>query len=574
LAVHRPEELVAVGGDGARTAAALEADALRVAAALAALPPGEVVVLCTDRYRVAVAMHAAWAAGHAVVFPPNLQPQTLEAVVAGARAVLHDRDGAPGGLDVRDLLRAPAPAGALTLPPPERCLVTFMTSGSTGAHQRYPRSAARALAEVDLYAGLIALPRGARLLATVPPQHIYGNLYGVLLPLRAGGAMVRTDALHGPAVAAELTRHAVTMLVSVPAHLATLVDEDGVPRIARVLSAGAPLPLGVAEALQARHGWRVGELYGATEIGGMAIRDAGEEAWTPYPGVMVGIDEEGGLLADAPWADPAGPRPFPVADRIELRPDGRFVLLGRRDGVVKVAGKRVALREVEERVLAVPGVRDAAALAQPSPGLRGTELWVAVAADGLEPARIREALVGWLEPVALPRRIRVVPALPREATGKLRRDALLALFAAGAPAAPATLEPEGEERPPCSEVRRADPRPNGGPPQLVGIDAWRLTFTVPPGLPCFAGHFPGDPVLPGVVQLDALVARQVERLWPDAGALRTVKRLKFSRVIRPGERLVVELARDRAAGTVQFSIDGPGGRCASGTLVFQLREPP
>lgn len=557
LAVHAPEEWVAVGGEGPRTAAALEADAARVAGALAGLPPGEVVVVCTDRYRVAVAIHAAWAAGHAVLFPPNLQAQTLESVIAGARAVLHDRDGAPGGMDVRALLAGPSPAGRLLLPAPERLRITFMTSGSTGEHQRWPRTFDRCLAEIDPCVPWFALRRGDRILATVPPQHIYGMMYGVLLPLRSGAAMVRTDALHAEAICAEVARHDVSLVVSVPAHLAAIADLDRAPPAVQAFSAGAPLPARTEALLRERHGWSVIELYGSTETGAIARRDAGDEAWRPYPGIAVAMSEEGGLLVDSPWIDPAGPRPFPVPDRIELRPGGRFVLLGRLDGVVKVAGKRVALRELEERLLVVPGVRDAAAVARQVDGLRGVELWVAVAADGVEPARLRQALAAWLDPVALPRRIRVVDALPREATGKLRREALLALFSSpGEP--PAALEPEAEAR--------------IEPPPSPGVDAWRLTFTVPPDLPCFEGHFPGDPVLPGVVQLDALVARAVERRWPDAGALRAVKRLKFSRVVRPGERLAVELLRDPSAGTVAFSIDGPGGRCASGTLVFQRQE--
>jgi hypothetical protein len=153
--------------------------------------------------------------------------------------------------------------------------------------------------------------------------------------------------------------------------------------------------------------------------------------------------------------------------------------------------------------------------------------------------------------VALPRRIRVVDALPREATGKIERARILALFAA--PAAPRThLDPESEE-----VVAGA-----------AGKEARRLTFTVPADLRWFEGHFPGDPVLPGVAQLDGLVARQAERLWPDAGVLRVVKRLKFSHVIRPGERITLALERDAARGIVAFSIEGREGRCASGTLVF------
>jgi hypothetical protein len=72
-----------------------------------------------------------------------------------------------------------------------------------------------------------------------------------------------------------------------------------------------------------------------------------------------------------------------------------------------------------------------------------------------------------------------------------------------------------------------------------------------------------------VVQLEGLVVRQVERLWPAAGSLRQLRRLKFMKLIRPGQRILLSLERDPGRGTVAFTIDGPDGRCASGTLVFE-----
>ena len=553
IAVHGPEELVAVGEGAPRTGADLESDAGRVAAALAGLAPGEVVIVCSDRYRFAAAMLGAWAAGHAIRLPPNVQPETVRTVASSAqvRSVLHDRDGAPGGSDVRALLERPAPAGALAPLDLERRLLTVMTSGSTGASQAWHKTGRQLFDEADVSARLFGPGRGGRVLATVPAHHIYGLQFGVLVPLRAGGAMVRSGALLAEEVMAEVERHAVTVLVSVPAHLASLAAADRAPPLSVVYSAGAPLPGTTARALRDRHGWPVVEIYGTTETGGIAWRRAGDDAWTPYPGVSASTGADGGLLVDSPWLEAERARPFPVADRVELRPGGGFVLLGRMDGVAKVAGKRVSLREVEERLLAVPGVRDAAALAQPSAGLRGEEIWVAVAADGQTPERLRQALAAWFDPVVLPRRIRLVEALPREATGKIAREPLKALF--DAPAAPRTrIDPEGEERIAAGR----------------GRDARRLTFTIPADLAWFEGHFPGNPVLPGVAQLDGLVARQVERLWPDAGALRAVKRLKFSQLIRPGERISVLLDRDAGRGVVAFSIEGREGRCASGTLVF------
>ncbi|HET6438009.1 MAG TPA: AMP-binding protein [Anaeromyxobacter sp.] len=554
IAIHGPGAKVAVGERGCRTAADLEADALRVRALLSASPPGEVVLICADRYHFAAALLGAWAAGHRVRLPPNGQPEAVRSAAAGAevRALLHDREDAPDGVFLPELLAGSPVGGELRLPSLDGRLVVMTTSGSTGQHQSHFKTGTQLVSEGELIGKMFAIGPGARVLATVPPHHIYGLLWGVLMPLRSGAAMVREGPLHAEAIAAELERWEVTHLVSVPAHLAPLALVDRARPLAAVFSAGAPLPFSAAQALSQRHGWRVIEVYGSTETGGVGWRNPGEE-WTPFPDATVGADEEGRLLVDSPRLDPEAPRPCPVPDRVELREGGRFELLGRVDGVVKVAGKRVSLKEVEERLLAVPGVRDAAALAEPSPGLRGEEIWVAVAAAGQTPERLREALAGWLDPVALPRRIRVLEALPREATGKLSREKLRALFEA--PPARTRLDPEAEE---TAEAP-------------AGRQARRLTFTVWPDLVWFRGHFPELPVLPGVVQLDGLVMRQVDRIWPGAGTLRAVKRLKFSRLIRPGEKIVLWLEHDPARAMVAFAIDGPQGRCASGTLALQGR---
>lgn len=556
IAAHRPGDPVALGEGAPRTAADLDGDARRVATFLAG-PAGEVVLICSDRYHFAAALLGSWAAGHVVRLPPNGQLQAVRSASAGAgfRALLHDIEGAEGTY-IPELLRARAPEGELELPPLDRHLVTITTSGSTGAHQSWPKTGQQLVGEGELVGKMFGVRPGSRVLSTVPPHHIYGLLWGVLMPLRAGAAMLREGPLHAEAVLAQIERHRATHLVSVPAHLAALAAADRASPGVTAFSSGAPLPAATGRGLRERHGWRVVEAYGSTETGGVGWREPPDELWTPFPDATVVAGEDGVLLVDSPRLDPAAARPFRLADRIELRGGGRFALLGRMDGVVKVAGKRVSLREVEERLLAIPGVRDAAALAQPSPGLRGEEIWVAVAATGQSPDRLREALAAWLEPVALPRRIRVLDSLPREATGKLVREKLRALF--DAPAAPRSrLDPDAEEVLPAP----------------AGKEVRRLTFTIAPDLRWFEGHFPGFPVLPGVAQLDRLVLVQVERLWPGAGVARAVKRLKFSKVIRPGERIALVLERDGAGGTVAFTIDGPEGRCASGTLVLDPGGP-
>jgi 4-coumarate--CoA ligase (photoactive yellow protein activation family) len=552
--LDRPaDEPVALGGDGDRTAADLRAASGRVARWLAGRGAGDVLLVADDRWHFAAALLGTWRAGRAAVLPANAQPETLRALVVGGglAAFLHDRPGAPEGTDVRPVLAAgdadaPAPAvGEATR------LVTLMTSGSTGAPRAWPKTAAQLLGEAAGLAEAFRVAPGARILATVPPHHIYGLLFSVLLPLRARGAFARETPLHAEAVAAAAARLSATHLVSAPAHLHALAAEPGAAlRVARVFSSGAPLPAATSRAIAARTGAPVTEVYGSTETGGIAWRDDPDAPWRPFPRVKVLAGEDGTLLLDSPLLPAGEPRPWRGADRIALADGGAFSLLGRTDGVVKVGGKRVALAELEARALAVPGVRDAAALAEEVGGARGHEVWLAAVAPGLDPATLRAALGRWLDPTVLPRRIRLVEALPREPSGKITRERLRPLFAA--PARVTELVADAESA-----------RAGAG-----GAEVRVLGVTVPPDLHYFRGHFDVRPVLPGVVQLRTLVMRQVARAWPELTRLRRVSRLKFKRIIPPGTRLTLTLSRRAGEPRVGFEIESPSGSCASGALEF------
>jgi len=548
---HAPGEAVAVGPGGTLSASDLVADAGRVAAQLLDLGPGAVALHCSDRYLFTAALLGAWQAGRVVHLPQNGQPDTLRALRQDpdVQVLLHDRTGDAEGTHVGDLLSrsiTPVPYREIDL---GRHLVTLLTSGSTASSKPCPKTGVQLLGEATVLARVFGVARGARILATAPPNHIYGLLFGVLLPLRAGGVIIRETPLHAESVVASLRRYAATHLVSVPAHLATLAQVDDPPPLECVFSSSAPLPPGTSEALRVRLGWRVVEVYGSTETGGVAWK-SGADPWRPLPGVSVSAADDGRIILSSPFL-PSGSPPYLGADLISPVEGGGFRLLGRRDGVAKIAGKRVSVREIEEVLLRVPGVRDSAAVVRPSSGPRGEEIWVAVAADGVSSAGLRTALSGWLDPVAMPRRIRILRALPREETGKLVHERLLELF-------------RDDELPPTRTMEPLEERSSAG----GGTDVRVLSFRVPPDLPYFRGHFDGDPILPAVVQLDGLVLRQIERIWPELGAPRQALRLKFKRPVRPGERLELRLALDASRPAVTFGIDGGAGPCASGTLVF------
>ena len=410
-----------------------------------AAPGDEIVVICRDRYRFAVALLAAWQRGFSVALPPNPQPETMRIMRErpNVRTVVHDVDGGLG-IDVRDthVVRAArervgiepfAPFAALA---PETKVATIYTSGSTGSHTACPKTAAQLIGEACVLADAFELPVGSRVLAMVPPHHIYGLLFGVLVPLASGGALYRHTPLMAPEVAAVAA--GADVLVTVPAHLRALcLAGEEQPRVARVFSSGAPLAPEIATQARARFGWTITEVFGSSETGGIGWRESGGEGpWTPLPGVSVSAAEDGAIRVRSPFLHPDAPRPYVGADRVSVSADGRFVHLGRTDGVLKIGGVRVSLAEIERRLLGIEGVHDAAVMAVSVPGARGHELWAAVVAPALDAKAVKRALREWVAPIAMPRRLRIVDALPREPNGKLPRQAFAQLFERAEPRPP------------------------------------------------------------------------------------------------------------------------------------------
>jgi acyl-coenzyme A synthetase/AMP-(fatty) acid ligase len=196
-----------------------------------------------------------------------------------------------------------------------------------------------------------------------------------------------------------------------------------------VISATAPLSAGIAEAVERDWEAPMLEIYGATEAGSMASRrTVRDTAWTPYRGVRI---QPG--MAVVP-----GIGEVPLADVLEPDCTGGFRLLGRMADLVKLGGKRASLAELNRTLAEVEGVLDGVFVApediDSNPAAR---LSAYVVAPGRSAEEILGALRRRVDPVFLPRRVSIVPALPRDAVGKLPRQALGAL----APEAPAKHEP-------------------------------------------------------------------------------------------------------------------------------------
>jgi acyl-coenzyme A synthetase/AMP-(fatty) acid ligase len=324
----------------------------------------------------------------------------------------------------------------------EHALVAIgFTSGSTGRPQENPKTwgSFRASTAQNLAVLADLWPAGAtpHVVATVPPQHMYGMELSVLLPLLGGAAMHAARPFFPGDIARTLHQAlAPRLLVTTPVHLRALVESGvSLPALAGIVSATAPLSPELAAVAEARFGCEVRELFGSTETCVIARRrTAHESAWTPLPGVRL-VPQPDGTAVHGPHL----PTPVTLADLIELvdngrldngsDADGRFHLRGRNADLLEIAGKRASLGDMTRKLQAIPGVEDGVVFQLDEAGPDGVRRIAALAvAPDLDERAILAALRRCIDPVFLPRPLKKVLRLPRNDTGKLPQHALAALL--------------------------------------------------------------------------------------------------------------------------------------------------
>ena len=403
-----------------------------VAALAARLPDrAHAINLCTDRYRALLGFAAALSRGQVTLLCADRAPHRLRALAARFPDAHVVADGpVDTALPVLRPDTAPLPPaedGTAPVPliPAGQVAAIAFTSGSTGEPAAHPKpwgalvSGAEAAAERFGLRACDGPP--AAVVATVPPQHMYGFETTLMLPLHSAAAPVAGETFYPSDVAEALASvPGRRVLVTTPLQLRALLTAGIAPLpLAAVISATAPLSAALADAVELAWDAPVLEIYGATEAGSMASRrTVADPDWLPYRTVSL---HPGGVAV-------SGLGPVPLADALEPSAAGRFRLLGRESDVVKLGGRRASLAELNRLLLGVDGVEDGVFLApddlERNPAAR---LSAFVVAPGRTAEDIIAALRGQMEPIFLPRPVVLVPALPRDGLGKLPRRALLEL---------------------------------------------------------------------------------------------------------------------------------------------------
>jgi len=398
-----------------------------VGALAARLPSARHVVnLCDDRYRFIVSFCAAAVAGQSNLLPGTRTPQ----------AIAETLDAYPDSYVLAERTLDPAPARQFLLPetlhggtaampalPPDRVVAIAFTSGSTGVPKANAKTWGAVCASSALNAGAVCANGASNIVATVPPQHMYGLELSVLLPLRSRAAIHSGHPFFPADIARALAQvPAPRVLVTTPHHLRALLRSGtDLPALTAIVSATAPLDAQLASAAETRYATRVIELFGSTETCVIAERRATrDEPWKLYPGVSLHPQPDG-TLVDARYF----PTPTLLHDIVELLPPGRFRLRGRNGDLLEIAGKRASLGDLNHRLLAIAGVNDGVVFQLDADAGGVRRLAALVVAPGMDAGKIVDALRAGVDPVFLPRPLKIVAALPRNAAGKLPRAALL-----------------------------------------------------------------------------------------------------------------------------------------------------
>jgi acyl-coenzyme A synthetase/AMP-(fatty) acid ligase len=402
--------------------------------------------VCVDRYRFAVGLAACLLTRKTCLLPPTRTPEVIRQLAGFAPDVfcLTDESDCDVALPQVRFPRRPTSqpgtsGGSWHVPEidADQVAAYVFTSGSTGVPVPYPKTWGKLVRCIRDGAARLGFADGRShaVLATVPPQHMYGFESSVLLALQSGGALCAERPFYPADVCSALDAlPRPRTLVSTPIHLrALLTSQTELPAADLIVSATAPLPRELA--LEAEHRFQAPllEIYGSTESGQLATRRTSrDEEWRLWPGVCLTL-EEGRAWARGGHLE----QPTPMCDELEPIDAERFLLGGRLSDLVNIAGKRSSLSYLTHQLNSIEGVEDGVFFfpEEPHPSQAGVaRVAAAVVAPRLDAARLIEALRQRIDPVFLPRPLLFVARLPRNGTGKLPREALCSLAATPATA--------------------------------------------------------------------------------------------------------------------------------------------
>jgi len=383
-----------------------------------------VLNLCSDRYHFAVGFAAAMLRQQISLLPPNHTPDFIEKLSHSYPDIYCLTDTNDECRFMETVFYSHFVSENMSVPevpsiPSIQVAACVFTSGSSGQPVPHNKSwgglVRSALAEIERLR--IGRYPSMGILGTVPPQHMYGLESTVLMAMQAGGVLHAGRPFYIVDILAELEAlPRPRMLVTTPIHLRSLLAETvHFPQVDLLVCATAPLSPQLALKAEASFGAPLYEVYGCTEAGQISTRRTVKTAeWQGFRNITLRQDEKGTWVKGGHVENE-----ILLNDMIELHGNERFLLHGRTEDLVNIAGKRTSLANLNYHLNSIDGVHDGVFVVPELESEIVPRLMAFVVAPQLNAETLMSALRHRIDAAFLPRPICFVESLPRNTTGKL-----------------------------------------------------------------------------------------------------------------------------------------------------------
>ncbi|WGS59799.1 AMP-binding protein [Vibrio lentus] len=429
-----PDSIVCFDDNSELTWQTFNDDLSRLVHLLSSSPFQRVAICTQDSYLFSVAFLACAVSRKHIILPGNYQPCALAELNEHFDCLLVD--DAIGAVEVSEVRNIQTLLDTETREPltdnlPAIVLaaiqLTLFTSGSSGT----PKAINKTLEHLDIETAQLdknwgELIKGNRVHSTVSHQHIYGLLFRILWPLCSGVPFARNNLEYPEQILSHANKNCV--LISSPALLKRLKHETNTAQLAGVFSSGGPLPTESAHQSQNLLGHLPIEVFGSTETGGIAFRqqESAQTPWQLFDCIKASLNSENCIKLLSPYID--NNNWYQTADECEMVSENQFILKGRTDRVIKIEEKRVSLVEVEKRLEQLPWISECVVIPFEEPERlilasvlvlsEEGQATLATMSKGKFWLMLRSELRKWLEPIAIPRKYRIVGEIPLNSQGK------------------------------------------------------------------------------------------------------------------------------------------------------------
>lgn len=540
---------VAISPESSKSMADLKKDCQNLISALRRNKPKEALLTCLDSYNFTVGFLSLLHENIKVCLPPGIGTGVVSEIKSERLLISDYQKDALHPTQINE-------GGMIELKTLTNGSISLFTSGSTGQRKEIKKRLQNFSDEIQVLESLWPINNHLTV-ATVSHHHIYGLLFKILWPLALGAPFYIPECLHESDLKSALEHSPECRLISCPAHLDTILKFNDISFLnnKKIFSSGAPLSVETSSEIKTAVGQSPVEVLGSTETGGIAWRQQTESStWKALPRVELKTNNET-LVIQSPFCEVTDDW-YETSDKAELIDNIHFKHLGRNDRIVKVAGKRLSLDELENRLQKSDLITSCKIVILKEQGHSVRESCGAViilsdkGLDSLKKLgrrkfanRLKQEVKPFYDPVLIPRFWRYVESFPVNRQGKVEYESLKTFFLG------------------------FDEKENRFPELLkISTDgnSIELKMTIPGKSKFFEGHFDEAPILPGVAQL--FWVETYAKIFLGKSTVNGLNRLKFHKIIRPDSHAVLVL--QSTGEKIDFKYVVNDEICSSGSLIY------